>query len=554
MSSKILIPELQNYIDLVRSGKFEVCKEQFQLVNYIEKCFENENLFIDETQLHKYLNQQKYFPFNLIEWEVFLFTLHNCTYSSPGILRWPDLLIFVGRGAGKNGYLSFEDFCLIGDHNPVKNYDIDICANAEEQAKTSFDDVWNVLEANKKVLKSFFTWTKELITCIKTGSKLRFRTSNAKTKDGGRPGKVDFDEYHQYEDYKSIQVFKTGLGKKANPRTTITTTNGDVRDGPLDKLIIRALDILKGAREDNGLLCFISRLDDEKEVDNPKMWDKANPSLHHFPELFATMKREYVDYKDDPISNSSFMIKRMNIAVGNIDVEVTSWDNVLATNQPIPNLEGLTCTAGIDFAMTTDFVCAGLLFLFKGKYYWLSHTWVCSKCNDLKRIKAPLREWESKEGGELLTFVDDVEVTPNIPAEWLAEQAQKYNITSLGMDLFRYGVLKRALKEVGFDVEKDGANNIKIIRPSSEMFVAPTVNSLFVNHNIAWGDSPLMRWYTNNTSKKSEPHDNISYGKIEPKSRKTDGFKAFIAAMAAGGTDLVDSGDVVELDLGCYTY
>lgn len=551
MNSKILIPELQNYIDLVRSGKIEVCKEQFQLVNYIEERFKNENLFVDETQLHKYLNQQKYFPFDLIEWEVFCFTLHNCTYSSPGILRWPDLLIFVGRGAGKNGYLSFEDFCLIGDHNPVKNYDIDICANAEEQAKTSFDDVWNVLEANKKVLKSFFTWTKELITCIKTGSKLRFRTSNAKTKDGGRPGKVDFDEYHQYEDYKSIQVFKTGLGKKKNPRTTITTTNGDVRDGPLDKLILRALDILKGAREDNGLLCFICKLDDEKEVDNFKMWDKANPSLHHFPELFATMKREYVDYKDDPVSNSSFMIKRMNIAVGNIDVEVTSWDNILATNQPIPELEGLTCTAGIDFAMTTDFVSAGLVFLFKGKYYWLSHTWICIKCADLKRIKAPLKEWE-KAG--YLTFVDDVEVTPNIPAEWLAEMGQKYNITSLGMDLFRYGVLKRALKEVGFDVDKGGANNIKIIRPSSEMFVAPSVNSLFVNHNIVWGNSPLMRWYTNNTSKKAEPHDNISYGKIEPKSRKTDGFKAFIAAMAAGGIDLEDCGDVVELDLGCYTY
>lgn len=551
LNSKKLIPELQNYIDLVRSGKIEVCKEQFQLVNYIEERFKNENLFVDETQLHKYLKQQKYFPFDLIEWEVFLFTLHNCTYSSPGILRWPDLLIFVGRGAGKNGYLSFEDFCLIGDHNPVKNYDIDICANAEEQAKTSFDDVWNVLEANKKVLKSFFTWTKELITCIKTGSKLRFRTSNAKTKDGGRPGKVDFDEYHQYEDYKSIQVFKTGLGKKANPRTTITTTNGDVRDGPLDKLIIRALDILKGAREDNGLLCFISRLDDEKEVDNPKMWDKANPSLHHFPELFATMKREYVDYKDDPISNSSFMIKRMNIAVGNIDVEVTSWENILATNQVIPDLEGLTCTAGIDFAMTTDFVCAGLVFLYKGKYYWLSHTWICAKCADLKRIKAPLKEWE-KAG--YLTFVDDVEVTPNIPAEWLAEMGQKYNITNLGMDLFRYGVLKRALKEVGFDVDKGGANNIKIIRPSSEMFVAPTVNSLFVNHSIVYGESPLMRWYTNNTSKKPEAHDNISYGKIEPKSRKTDGFKAFIAALAAGGIDLEDCGDVVELDLGCYTY
>lgn len=551
MKCKKLIPEIQDYIDLVRSGIIEVCKEQLSLMTYVEKCFTEENLFVDEEQLHKYLSLIKYFPFKLYEWEVFCFTLHNCTYYKPGILRWPDLFILVGRGAGKNGYLSFEDFCLISDYNPVKNYDIDICANSEEQAKTSFDDVWNVLEANEKKLKTHFSWTKELITNLKTGSKLRFRTSNAKTKDGGRPGKVDFDEYHQYENYKTINVFKTGLGKKANPRTTITTTNGDVRDGPLDKLIARSQNILKGAVDDNGLLPFIAKLDDEKEVDNSKMWDKANPTLHHFPELFATMQREYIDYKEDPVSNSSFIIKRMNIPKGDIDVEVTSWDNILATNQEVPNLEGMTCTAGLDFALTTDFVCAGLLFLYKGKYYWLSHTWICSKCKDLKRIKAPLKEWE--EAG-LLTFIDDVEVTPSIPAEWLAEQAQMYNITTLGMDLFRYGVLKRALNEVGFDVDKNGANNIKIIRPSNEMFIAPTVNSLFVNHNIVWGDSPLMRWYTNNTSKKAEAHDNISYGKIEPKSRKTDGFKAFIAAMAAGGTDLVDCGDAVELNLDCYAY
>ena len=551
INSKRLIPEIQNYIDLVRSGEFEVCKEQFQLCDYVDKCFRKENLFVDESKLEEYLSLQKYFPFQLLEWEVFLFTLHNCAYSKPGILRWPDLFALVGRGAGKNGYLAFEDFCLISEYNDIKNYDIDICANSEEQARTSFDDVYNVMEENEQKLKTHFEWNKEIIKNLKTGSKLRFRTSNAKTKDGGRPGKVDFDEYHQYETYKTIQVFKTGLGKKKNPRTTITTTNGDVRDGPLDRIIARSQNILKGAVADNGMLPFICKLDDENEVDNSKMWDKANPSLHYFPELFATMQREYVDYKEDPVSNSSFIVKRMNIPKGDIDVEVTSWENILATNQEIPNLEGMTCTAGLDFALTTDFVVAGLLFLHNGKYYWLSHTWICSKCNDLKRIKAPLREWE--EAG-LLTFVDDVEVTPNIPAEWLAEMGQKYNITSLGMDLFRYGVLKRALNEVGFDVEKDGANNIKIIRPSNQMFVAPTVNSLFVNHNIVYGDSPLMRWYTNNVSKKSEPHDNISYSKIEPKSRKTDGFQAFIGAMAAGGLELIDSGDVVELNLGCYTY
>jgi len=552
MNYKKLIPEIQNYIDLVRSGEIEVCKEQVLLCDYVEMCFEEENLFVDEEALHKYLSLQKYFPFDLLEWEVFCFALHNCTYSKPGILRWPDLFILVGRGAGKNGYLAFEDFCLISQYNKVKKYHIDICANSEEQAKTSFNDVYDVLEENKTKLSAHFDWNKEVIINKKTKSELRFRTSNAKTKDGGRQGKVDFDEYHQYEDYKTINVFLTGLGKKADPRTTITTTNGDVRDGPLDKLISRAEQILIGAIDDNGLLPFICKLDDEKEVDNPKMWDKANPSLHYFQHLQIELKKEYVNYKEDPISNSAFMTKRMNIPKGNKDVEVTSWENIIATNKPIPDLEGCTCTVGIDYAKTTDFVSAGLLFKYLGKYYWLSHTWVCEKCNDLGRIKAPLREWED---AGYLTFVNDVEISPDIPALWLAKQAKKYNLTTLGMDTYRYTLLAKSLRVVGFDCDKDGANNIKLIRPSNQMLIYPIINSEFTNHNVVWGDNPLMRWYINNSCLKAEVHDNYSFGKIEPKSRKTDGFMAFIAAMCAGGAELEDSGETFDIsDFGVYTY
>lgn len=538
------IPEIQNYIDWIRSGKIAVCKDQFLLIDLVEKAFKEENLYINKEELNNYLGLQRYFPFKLLDWEVFCFTLHNCTYTQKGHLRWPDLLIYVGRGAGKNGYLSFEDFALISEYNEVQEYHIDICANAEDQAKTSFMDVYNVLEGNKKKLSRHFYWNKEVITNIKTRSELRFRTSNAKSKDGGRPGKVDFDEYHGYEDYKLINVFKTGLGKKKNPRTTITTTDGDVREGPLDKLISRSEQILNGAIKDNGLLPFICRLDNKKEVHDPKMWDKANPSLYYFEDLRGQMEREYIDYKDDPINNSAFMTKRMNRPEGNKDQEVTSWDNILATNQEIPDLAGKTCVAGIDYAKTTDFVAAGLLFRIKGKYYWLSHTWVCSQSKDLPRIKAPLREWDQ---AGYLTFIDGPEVPIETPALWLAKQAEKYNLTILGMDLYRYTLLARALREAGFDTDRKGVNNIKLIRPSDQMKISPTITSLFVNHNIVWGNNPLMRWYTNNACVITSSAGNMTYGKIEEKSRKTDGFMAFVAAMCVSD-NLPEEDEFVLLD------
>ena len=195
---------ITDYIRIVRSGEYPVCKEQLQLCDLVERIFDSEDLTVNEEQLASYLSYQKYFPFALFPWEIFCFALHNCVYRADGSLRFPILVIYVGRGAGKNGFLGFEDFCLLTRTNGVPEYHIDIFATSEEQAKQSFTDVWNVLNANEAKMKKHFRWSKELIVCTDTESEFRFRTSNPKTKDGGRPGKVDFDEYHAYENYKLI--------------------------------------------------------------------------------------------------------------------------------------------------------------------------------------------------------------------------------------------------------------------------------------------------------------------------------------------------------------
>ena len=73
------------------------------------------------------------------------------------------------------------------------------------------------------------------------------------------------------------------------------------------------------------------------------------------------------------------------------------------------------------------------------------------------------------------------------------------------------------------------------MRPGDIMLVQVKINSLFLNQSIAWGDNPLMRWYTNNAKLVPAAHGNFTYGKIEEKSRKTDGFMAFVAAMTQEG-------------------
>lgn len=521
--------EIDEYIAQVRSGAYPVCKDQLALCNYVEKCFREEHIHVDEQQLSRYLNFQRYFPFQLFPWEKFIFALHNCVYREDGLLRWPILFCYIGRGAGKNGYLSFESFAWITPVNGVRKYDVDIFATAEDQAKTSFEDVYNVLEDNKAELERYFTWNKEVITNRKTGSRIRFRTSGVKTKDGGRPGAVVFDEYHAYENYRMVDVAKTGLGKKAFPRQTIITTDGNVRGGPLDDIKDQAEQILYGDVPDNGTIPFICRLDDRREVEDPQMWHKANPSLRCFPVLRQELEQEYGDYALNPSGNASFVIKRMNMPQTFEEASVTDWENLKAAKKPLPDLTGCSCVAGIDYMKTTDFLSAGLLFKHKGLFCWMQHSWVCRASPDLPRIKAPLDEWADKG---YLTYCDGPEIPPDVPAAWLAEMAKTYNVTLLGLDNFRYTLLTKALREAGFDTDKGGANNIMLTKRVTENRYVPVITSLFNTQSIIWGDDPMMGWYTHNTSVMTD-RGNQYYGKKEEKSRKTDGFKALVAAICA---------------------
>lgn len=525
---------IQAYIDLVESGTAQVCAEQLQLVKLVKTAFTVERIHVDEEQLERYMGLQKYFPYRLMLWEEFVFTLHNCTYTDSGALRWPILFIEVGRGAGKNGYLAFEDFALVTPINGTKHYNIDLFAMAEDQAKATFEDIYEILDGNEAYFKKFFRWTKEEIENLATKSKIRYHTSAPKTKDGGRPGKVDFDEVHAYENSKLIDVAVGGLGKRKLPRRTYITTQGNVRDGPLDKYTTRAAKVLEGIAPDGGWLYFICRLDSDAEIMQPETWPKANPSLLDptRTELLEEIKLEFEEYKEDPAGHGAFATKRMNRPQGDKEIEITSWENIQAACADLPPVDVLKqhpATFGIDYASTQDFVAAGILFFVNETWCWITKSWVCGQSKTLARIQFPIAEAEAR--GEL-EMVDAPEIAPEIPVAWVEEQANRYNLLLGGIDHYRFTLLAKAFTAAGYSTDKK-TGNLKLTYSPEQCMVAPIITSAFTRHKIAWGDSMIMRWYTNNACRIIDKHGNISFGKIEPKSRKTDGFMAFVAAMIA---------------------
>ena len=528
-------PEVERYLTLVETDTPRACREQHALAAHIRKCFELEDLVVDTAQLAHYLGLSKYFPYKqLFPWQEFLIALWNCTYKPDGTPRWKTLLCMVGRGAGKDGFIAFVSACSVSPYNPVSHYNVDICANNEEQAITPLKDFAEVLESPKHEakLKKHYYHTKELIQGRKNKGVIKGRTNNPKGRDGMRSGMVIFNEVHAFENYDNIKVFVTGQGKVAQPRVGIFTSNGEVNDGPLDDYLARGRRILYEGEPDNGFLPFICCIPDKDSVHDPANWFMANPSLYYMPHLLTEIGDEYRDWKDHPEQNGDFLTKRMGLRAGFKEISVTDYEKVKATNRPIPDMRGASCVVGIDYAELSDWAAVNLHFRRGSERIDINHAWMCAQSKTLSRIKAPWRAWA--EAG-LLTVVEDVSIHPDLLAEYIMEAAKIYNIKRLAMDHYRWTLMSESLNKIGFDA--NDKNRVKLVRPSDIMVADPVIQECFDRELFVWGDNPCLRWAVSNTkrvrsSKKlGVDTGNFIYAKIDAKSRKTDPFMALVACI-----------------------
>ena len=548
MSCEIPVQVLR-YMESVETDTPRACPEQHALMALIRRVFATEDLRVDLNQLEKYAGIARYFSWEkLLPWEEFVTALWLCTYRSDGLPRWKTFFGMVGRGTGKDGYIAYTGGCMISPYNPVSHYNVDICANNEEQATTPVKDLAEVLESPKweKKLNKHYYHTKEIAQGRKNKGVMKGRTNNPKGRDGMRSGMIIFNEVHSYENYDNIKVFRTGLGKVAQPREGWFSSNGDVSDGPLDDQIARSHRILFEGEPDNGFLPFICCLPNVEAVHDEANWYMANPSLAYFPHLLQEIRDEYRDWKEHPEQNGDFLTKRMGIRAGFKEISVTAYEKVRATNQPLVDLTGKPCTVGIDYAELSDWAAVNIHFRIGDRRYDINHAWVCLQSKTLPRVKAPWKDWA--QAGNL-TVVDDVSIHPRLLAEYIRDAGTRYNIRKLALDHHRWTLVSDALKAIGYDA--NDKERVKLVRPSNIMMVEPVIQECFNRELFHWGNVPHLRWAVNNTkrvrsSKKiGVDTGNFIYAKIEAKSRKTDPFMALVASMTV--EDALGTGQAAQL-------
>lgn len=322
--------EINEYIKFVEENPNETDDEIKLLIkNVVKPTLSRDDVFFDEETFKKAINYCEKWYYKLFPYQKFAYALFFMyDKNNLDIVIFPDILILMARGNGKDGMIMPLANFLQTHYYGVKNYHIDIVATSEEQALNSFNVVYNMLEDNKKIMRKYFYWNKTEVINKITHSTLRYNTANAKTKDGKQTGMVIFNEYHAYEDYKQINVYSSGLGKIKHARTVTITTNGQVREGPLDEKIALSNSVLNGEQNFLGLLPIIYKIKDKKTVDEPMKkfletgqkediniteWVQANPSLRFMPILKNEIIKDYLKMQKQKSYRVEFYAKRMNL-------------------------------------------------------------------------------------------------------------------------------------------------------------------------------------------------------------------------------------------------
>lgn len=174
---------IDEYILSIRTGSVQASKELKQACDLIENRLNNPDVYIDTGKIEKAIELiERYFKMTLFPWERFIIALIHCYYESTDTVVFSEFFIMMGRGNGKNGFISGVAWYLTTMYHGIQGYNVDIIANSEEQAKTSFDDIYQMLEDTWAKSKKFFYKTKESITSLKTRSYIKYNTLMQKQK------------------------------------------------------------------------------------------------------------------------------------------------------------------------------------------------------------------------------------------------------------------------------------------------------------------------------------------------------------------------------------
>ncbi len=114
---------IDDYIADIESRRVSASVEMHQACALIKRKLSNPDAYVDVEKTEKAIELiERYFDMKLFPWELFVIALEHCYYRSSDTIVFSEFLIMMGRGNGKNGFISGNSWYLTTKNHGVRGY------------------------------------------------------------------------------------------------------------------------------------------------------------------------------------------------------------------------------------------------------------------------------------------------------------------------------------------------------------------------------------------------------------------------------------------------
>lgn len=253
-----------------------------------------------------------------------------------------DSALSCGRGLGKTTFTASIAAATIDGPLMEPMAETLVIASSFEQGLIAFRHIKHFLtptiEKDPRRYRSVESSNRAMIQDKRTGAIIRVLGSDPRRLHGAAPRLILADEVAQWPPSLIDRML-----------AALTTSRGKIPDSRMLYLGTRAASPTHPYELALNSVGY-SQVHAAKESDPPfqqRTWRKSFPSLAHFPDLLATLKREAAAARRDPAALQAFKALRLNLGVGDAAESILVSAEVWASIEGDAPAEGRSCW-GVD--------------------------------------------------------------------------------------------------------------------------------------------------------------------------------------------------------------
>jgi phage terminase large subunit-like protein len=201
--------------------------------------------------------------------------------------------------------------------------------------------------------------TKKGIENFLTGSLLEIRPMAIDKLQGLRPMIATVDEWLSGDIREDVVgAIEQGASKLDNYLIVAMSSEGTIRNSSGDTIKMELMDILKGDYSNPHASIWYYRLDDVQEVNDPRMWLKANPNLGRTV-TYETYQLDVERAEKVPSARNDILAKRFGIPMEGYTYFFT-YEETLPHRRR--DFWSMPCALGFDLSQGDDFCAFTFLF------------------------------------------------------------------------------------------------------------------------------------------------------------------------------------------------